>query len=514
MFRIVGGDPEIFERRAKVQDSYQELRVHHPSLPPDLHPFQADITAAAIDQQDRQHILSCLPTGNGKTLPMLITGALLPAGMTTMIIAPLTTIKQQIEDDCRLYGISALVGDQIPINSLAGELRKRPQILVVSAEFLASIEVRDVLLNVGLASDDQRPVVCIDECQVLDSIYGWTGFRESYSNSTWIWLVAAFDPKILMSSASLSEEALKRACATLEIPREDIKVFFKHPRRTNIFQQVRNVIDFSTRLSDESLGFLLPLAASGRKIQVFCATMDLTVKANRWAKRRFREAGINAPVSMITGNLPISWKAAVMEKFRDGTSGVLFCTDAASMGTNVTQLCIGVSLGLPKTRWKLVQVSGRVGRQVGDKGIFITVAPAKQGFRVSPQEREEFNCVKTLFSSQKCINQGIYETFTISRPFVTYEETEVDERCVRCWCCSVCSTECAGRCGRGGGVEDHDEAALRALGIDPADVANAEASRRAFVMESRREYGSGEEGGNEEDLENDEDDNVGEEEEE
>ena len=97
-------------------------------------------------------------------------------GMTKMIIAPLTTIKQQIEDDCQLYGISALVGDQvkfvcsmifrssvnhetnldafrlikwslqldlpqIPINSLAGELRKRPQILVVSAEFLASIEV-------------------------------------------------------------------------------------------------------------------------------------------------------------------------------------------------------------------------------------------------------------------------------------------------------------------------------------------------------------------------------------
>ena len=35
MFRVVGGDPEIFERRAKVLDSYQELRVHHLSLPPD-----------------------------------------------------------------------------------------------------------------------------------------------------------------------------------------------------------------------------------------------------------------------------------------------------------------------------------------------------------------------------------------------------------------------------------------------------------------------------------------------
>ena len=44
MFRIVGGDPEIFERRVKVLESFQDLRVHHPSLPPDLHPFQVMIT--------------------------------------------------------------------------------------------------------------------------------------------------------------------------------------------------------------------------------------------------------------------------------------------------------------------------------------------------------------------------------------------------------------------------------------------------------------------------------------
>ena len=49
MYRIWGGagggDPEIFERRAKkLVESYQDLRVHHPSLPPDLHPFQVMIT--------------------------------------------------------------------------------------------------------------------------------------------------------------------------------------------------------------------------------------------------------------------------------------------------------------------------------------------------------------------------------------------------------------------------------------------------------------------------------------
>ena len=35
-------------------------------------------------------------------------------------------------------------------------------------------------------------------------------------------------------------------------------------------------------------------------------------------------------------------------------------------------------------------------------------------------------------------------------------------------------------------MEDHDEAALRALGIDPADVANAEASRSIKTGDLKR----------------------------
>ena len=34
-------------------------------------------------------------------------------GSTTMIIAPLTTIKLQLEGDCHKLGFSALVGDQV-----------------------------------------------------------------------------------------------------------------------------------------------------------------------------------------------------------------------------------------------------------------------------------------------------------------------------------------------------------------------------------------------------------------
>ena len=74
--------------------------------------------------------------------------------------------------------------------------------------------MRDVILKCGLSPPGVRPAVCIDECQVLlrikhyssvispaqkvqvlDAVFGWTGFRPSYANSTWQWLTAAFDPK-------------------------------------------------------------------------------------------------------------------------------------------------------------------------------------------------------------------------------------------------------------------------------------------------------------------------------
>ena len=104
MYRLGGaGDPLLLQRRARMMDTYTQLQQTHPALPSNLRDFQvqpgtclmpywkplikwqvqADITAAAIDQQDRHHILSCLPTGMGKTLPMLLTARLLPPGDTT-----------------------------------------------------------------------------------------------------------------------------------------------------------------------------------------------------------------------------------------------------------------------------------------------------------------------------------------------------------------------------------------------------------------------------------------------
>ena len=51
-------------------------------------------------------------------------------------------------------------------------------------------QVRDVLMNCQLTPHGWKPVVAIDECQVLDEVFGWGGFRSSYGNETWAWLIA------------------------------------------------------------------------------------------------------------------------------------------------------------------------------------------------------------------------------------------------------------------------------------------------------------------------------------
>merc|ERR1719500_2546261 len=189
------------------------------------------------------------------------------------------------------------------------ELQKQPQLVICSVEFLASREVKDILLDCNLSSPETRPIICIDECQVLDEDYGWCGFREAYNSSTWRWLAAAFNPRFLLCSASMSEESLLRVCGTLGISRQEVTPYYKDPWRANVFQQVRRVSSFDTRFRHRNLGFLIQLAASGRKVQVFCPTKDLTWRTCTWLKECLMKAGIeDVNVEFVTGSSSHSGK--------------------------------------------------------------------------------------------------------------------------------------------------------------------------------------------------------------
>ena len=133
----------ILEKRAHIQAVYEQVRLGYPSLPPlrDVQvasiphksqhgQFQADfIIASAADDEDASHILSCLPTGYGKSLPMLLLSLFLPQGMTieytgqvqpmftagsiTVIVVPLTSIADQLKMECSRLGLSAVVGGEV-----------------------------------------------------------------------------------------------------------------------------------------------------------------------------------------------------------------------------------------------------------------------------------------------------------------------------------------------------------------------------------------------------------------
>ena len=65
--------------------------------------------------------------------------------------------------------------------------------------------MKNVLLDHPLSPDGTRPVMCIDEAQVmildicgevcmmqvLDPTLGWGTFRQDYGSATWAWLSAA-----------------------------------------------------------------------------------------------------------------------------------------------------------------------------------------------------------------------------------------------------------------------------------------------------------------------------------
>ena len=101
--RLRSGSSDVGRRSGLFQKMSggggEEVLLNHPSLPPlrdfqvasipalyiphkaQYGQFQADIIASAADEEDDFHILSCLPTGYGKSLPMLLLSLFLPPGM-------------------------------------------------------------------------------------------------------------------------------------------------------------------------------------------------------------------------------------------------------------------------------------------------------------------------------------------------------------------------------------------------------------------------------------------------
>ena len=85
---------------------------------------------------------------------------------------------------------------------------------------------------------------------------------------------------------------------------------------------------------------------------------------------------------------------------------------------------------MPTTRWKWVQLTGRLARRSEEQGILSMLSRRSRGLEVcsftgnmildklmldtvSAREREEYNAVKTALSSGSCFNKGVYDSLQI-----------------------------------------------------------------------------------------------------
>ena len=107
--------------RERVLSAYERLRVHHPALPPNLRDFQVvfhmkrrnfegeflfeqvDLISAMTNSEARDHLLGALPTGYGKSLPMLVASLLLPPGIECEnLLAVLKFDFHRLDNCCHL----------------------------------------------------------------------------------------------------------------------------------------------------------------------------------------------------------------------------------------------------------------------------------------------------------------------------------------------------------------------------------------------------------------------------
>lgn len=457
----------------ELEERYRQLRSRYPKLPAELRPFQIDVIRALLDPSHQQHVLLAVPTGGGKTLPQLVVPLLSPEGTTTVIIAPLTAILNQMAKECQQLGISYVDITQVKSKEVARLLEARPSILLSSVEKLEKVKVRDSLMAASLSVTPHRIVVCVDEAQVCDPIYGWSDFRSLYGSDTWRWLKAALGPRFLLLIGSVSEDSIHRICGALGIQRNDVLTYTARSYRSNIFLHTRMCEKISVRTRDRDLGFLLPIVASGQSIQIFVMKLTLMDMAAAWLARRCDELGLEAIIMKVSGGSSRGHKTWVMEQLNTRSNSVLFSTDVCAMGTHCPTLNIGVSLGVPSSRWKHLQQVGRVGRDATEHAVFITVFETKRLNRVAEDQRFERNMARAVHSHEEgCRREKLFGHFKLVNPTVVYEDQDLEllrGLCKKCICCSGCASQCQ-ECGNSGELEAQ---LSRIMGIKGTEVDRA-----------------------------------------
>ncbi|KAA8910636.1 P-loop containing nucleoside triphosphate hydrolase protein, partial [Sphaerosporella brunnea] len=222
--------------------------------------------------------------------------------------------------------------------------------------------------------------VAVDESHL---VWGWREFRKDYLN---IGALRAHFPTIpiIALSATLMPNVLAFVSQSLQLRPGRTRLYRLSIDRPNIMHIVSKLptkqsIDYS------KLDFLLSRQGpiwSIHKAMVFVDNIDEAHKIYLWLAARAKHFWAERAESVIrpySSNLEAATRDRFMNAFRDGSTRILICTDAAGMGLHVPDVKIIVQWKLSElvTMAALWQQLGRAGRDTRIAAISIVFADSR-----------------------------------------------------------------------------------------------------------------------------------------
>ena len=166
--------PSILSK-SDFRTEWQRFQATHPKLLKDLRDPQLD---AMFWLTMGKHVVLCVGTGCGKTLPLLCNNALrstckltylilllgkplLFSGGISLLVAPLVAIENQCRDVCSAWEIPFLSLDETKAEDiLTAANEKRPLVVTTTITRVSQEEVQAAVRQLPIAT------ICVDEAQV------------------------------------------------------------------------------------------------------------------------------------------------------------------------------------------------------------------------------------------------------------------------------------------------------------------------------------------------------------
>lgn len=331
------------------------LRQHFPLLKDlKLKPFQERVIADVVENKST---VAIMPTGGGKSLIYWVAG--MARGGITLVVSPLIALMGEQAAKLREQGCSVLLlhagvssTEQITRLTALGTGKESPDFIFLSPERIA---IDGYLSHCLRCRAKNVSLVVIDEAHCI-SQWGFD-FRPFYQRIP-AFLTEVFEsawPPVLGLTATINPRELGDVITDLNIPEKNVLRDGELLRR-DLKLHVEKITDKNAK--EERLWQLLA-KKPGEKALVYLYRKYKQHGAEDLAEKACQR-GLKA--AHFHGDMSADERQAALTNLRNGTTNVVFATNAFGMGIDISDIRTVIHFMLPESVEQYYQEVGRGGR--------------------------------------------------------------------------------------------------------------------------------------------------------